>query len=307
MGRRDAGWLILLGALWGAAYPLTTVVLRDLPASATIVGRTALSAVVLIPLAQHQGVLHAARARPLALLGAVALQATTPLVLLTAGQQHVGAGLAGILLASQAVWAAIISAAIDRTIPRNVASGVLVGLAGVVLLFLRDLDLSESSGAGGVALVGSALCFAAGAVYIERVLPEVPPLATATAAMTVSALVLAPFAVVAAPSMPDLGTVGRLLVLAVAATGGALVLFYRLIQRVGAVRANLGGYLAPGFAIVYGATLLDERISTEAIVGLALILSGSYLAGRLGAREVEPTDLAAEQGRRAISQGQGQG
>jgi drug/metabolite transporter (DMT)-like permease len=128
--------------------------------------------------------------------------------------------------------------------------------------------------------------------------------------MTVSALVLAPFAVAAAPSTPDLRTTGWLIVLGVVTTGGALVLFYELIRRVGAVRANLAGYLAPGLAIGYGAGLLDERVrarhrtsctiigastlvrhyatdrsnlwrtlSLEAVVGLMLILSGMYMAG----------------------------
>ena len=69
-----------------------------------------------------------------------------------------------------------------------------------------------------------------------------------------------------------------LVFLAVAATGGALVLFYALIRRVGAIRANLAGYLAPAFAITYGRAFLSEPIHTLTTAGLALILIGSYLA-----------------------------
>jgi drug/metabolite transporter (DMT)-like permease len=118
----------------------------------------------------------------------------------------------------------------------------------------------------------------AGTVYIHRVIPEVPPLAVATAAMTVSAVAMAPFAAVAGFSVPDPVTAIWLVVLAVAATGGALVLFYTLISRAGAIRANLAGYLAPAFAIVFGRVFLSEPIHAQAIAGLVLILIGSYLA-----------------------------
>jgi drug/metabolite transporter (DMT)-like permease len=46
----------------------------------------------------------------------------------------------------------------------------------------------------------------------------------------------------------------------------------------------------PGFAIVYGAALLDEPLTAAALGGLALILAGVALAsgqGRLGPRPQE--------------------
>jgi drug/metabolite transporter (DMT)-like permease len=63
-------------------------------------------------------------------------------------------------------------------------------------------------------------------------------------------------------------------------TGGALVLFYALVHRIGAVRANLAAYLAPGFAVAYGAVFLGERVSLKALAGLILILTGSYISIR---------------------------
>jgi drug/metabolite transporter (DMT)-like permease len=271
---------VLLGALWGAVYPLNTVVLRELPVAAVVVWRTGLSAAVLAPFAWRSGVLGAVRAQPLAVLGAALLQATIPLVLLTAGQQHVGAGLAGIILASQAVWAAVMTSALDRAVQRNVVVGVLVGLAGVALLFVRNLNLGGTSGLGGAALVGAAMSYAAGTVYIERVIPKVPPLATATTAMVVSAVALGPFAIRAAPPVPDLETFGWLVLLSHAGSGGALVLFYWLIRRVGAVRASLAGYLAPGFAVGYGSAFLTERVSLVTVIGFGSVLTGTYLVGR---------------------------
>lgn len=283
MSRRDALLLLVLGAAWGAVYPLNSVALRELSPSAVIFARASLSALVLVPLVTRWGMIAAVRARPVPVVVAALLQATIPLVLLTSGQQHVSAGLAGIMVASQPVWAAVFAAVVDRTIHVRQFAGVLVGLAGVSLTFVRDLGIGGTSGWGGAALLAAAIFFAVGAVWIERVIPDVPPAATATAAMTISALALAPFAAAAPPRALDVPTLGWLVVLGLVATGGALVLFYWLIQRVGVVRANLAGYLAPAFAVVYGVTLLGEAASSEAIAGLVLIMVGSYIAA--GGRE----------------------
>lgn len=285
MTRRQLALLALLGGMWGAVYPLTTVVLRELAPAAVIVGRTTTAAVVLTPIAIHGGQIAAVRARPLALLTAALLQATVPLVLLTIGQEKVGAGIAGILLASQPIWVTIVTTSLDRRADRRELCGVAAGLVGVSLLFVGDLGLRDTSLSAGVALLAAALFFAVGAIYIERVIPDIPPLTTATSAMVVSAVVLMPFAVAADPSSPSAATWFRLVALGALATGAALVLFYALIHKAGAVRANLAGYVAPGFAVVYGAAFLDERVSARSLIGLALIVVGSYLATSRGASE----------------------
>jgi len=91
-------------------------------------------------------------------------------------------------------------------------------------------------------------------------------------------------------------------VLGVLGTGIAFVIFYGLIASIGPARAFLVTYIAPGFAVVYGAVLLSEEVTVATLAGLALILGGSWLAaeGRLPGRprvEVEegpPTMPVAE-------------
>ena len=52
-----------------------------------------------------------------------------------------------------------------------------------------------------------------------------------------------------------------MLALGVVGTALAFVIFYKLIAEVGAGRASLVSYLAPGVALLYGALLLDEAIT----------------------------------------------
>src|SRR5919206_321197 len=75
-------------------------------------------------------------------------------------------------------------------------------------------------------------------------------------------------------------SVAAVVVLGVAGTALAFVIFYRLIAEVGAGRASLVSYLVPPLSLAYGATLLGEPITVAAIGGLALILGGVGLASR---------------------------
>ncbi len=185
------------------------------------------------------------------------------------------AALAGILLATPPVWAVVLTWICERAMRVRELTGVLIALGGIVVLYSGDLHLGNASGRGGLELLAAAACYAARTVYIQRIIPDVPPLAIATAAMTISALAMAPFAAVAGFPVPDPVTAVWLVVLAVAATGGALVLFYALIRRVGAIRADLAGLPRPG---VCRRAFLGEPIRTVTITELAFILIGSYLA-----------------------------
>jgi drug/metabolite transporter (DMT)-like permease len=72
--------------------------------------------------------------------------------------------------------------------------------------------------------------------------------------------------------------VAALAALGVFGTGIAFVFFYDLLGTIGPARASLVAYIAPGFAVVYGVVLLGEAVTVTTILGLALILLGSYLA-----------------------------
>jgi drug/metabolite transporter (DMT)-like permease len=103
---------------------------------------------------------------------------------------------------------------------------------------------------------------------------------------SVGAVVTLPVAVATADhSAPGARAVLAIVALGVIGTALAFAVFYWLIGEIGAGRASLISYLAPGVALFYGAALLDEHIGWASIVGLALILSGVAVAGR---RRPEP-------------------
>jgi drug/metabolite transporter (DMT)-like permease len=104
---------------------------------------------------------------------------------------------------------------------------------------------------------------------------------TSWISVTITGVLTLPFGLVTTTGhTPDLGSISALVVLGVLGTALAFVIYYELIAGVGAARAALVSYLAPGVALFYGAVFLDEAITVAAVVGLALILAGVAIASR---------------------------
>jgi drug/metabolite transporter (DMT)-like permease len=141
-------------------------------------------------------------------------------------------------------------------------------------------------------VVLASLGYAVGGLITKRRLGSLQPLAVAALVLAISTVLAAPAAFASAPAaLPSVGPLAAVAALGLVGTGVAFAIFYGLIARVGPARSFIVTYLAPGFAVIYGAVLLGEAISVATLAGLALILIGSYLAaeGRLpGRRLPEP-------------------
>jgi drug/metabolite transporter (DMT)-like permease len=299
--RRDWTLLLILAAIWGSSYLFIKIGVRELSPAMVAFLRVALGAVVLIPIARRRGALGGLR--PVwGMLALVALvQVAAPFLLIAGGEEKISSSLAGILVASVPIFTAILAIFFDHEDRSEGlrAVGVLTGIVGVVLLLGVDLSGSGAELLGGLAIVLASLGYAVGGLLVKKRLHAVQPIGIATAVMLLSAVMLAPVAALTAPdASPGIGPIAAVAVLGVLGTGVAFAIFYLLIARVGPSRSFIVTYLAPGFAVVYGASLLDEGITVTTVGGLALILAGSYLAaeGRLPGRGRKQPVPAADSG-----------
>ena len=294
MHRRDWTLLLILAAIWGSSYMFIAIGLRELSPAMIVFLRVAFGAAVLIPIAWRRGALARAGAAWAILALVAAVQVVGPFLLIAAGQQEITSSLAGILVASVPIFTAILAIFFDREDRSEGLRlvGVLVGIVGVALLFGVDLSGSSSLLLGGGAVVLASLGYAVGGLIVKRRLGAVQPIAVAALVLAGSTLISAPAAFASAPeSLPSAGPLAAVAALGLLGTGVAFAIFYGLIARVGPARSFIVTYLAPGFAVIYGAVLLGESISVATLAGLALILIGSYLAaeGRIpGRRLPEP-------------------
>jgi drug/metabolite transporter (DMT)-like permease len=219
------------------------------------------------------------------------VQVVLPFILITYGERNIASSLTGILVSAAPIFTALIAARYDDDErPHGIATaGVVMGIVGVVLLFGVDLSGDAAAIVGGLMVLLAAAGYAVGSLYLKHRLQGVPAVGIAASTMVAGTLVLLPTVLFALPAhAPSLKTAGALLALGAGGTGIAFAIYFTLIAEIGPGRASLVAYIAPGFAVFYGVTLLSEPLTTGAVLGLVLILAGSWIAaeGRLpgGAR-----------------------
>jgi drug/metabolite transporter (DMT)-like permease len=281
---------LLLSAFWGASYLFIKVALDDGVSAWAIVSiRTALAALVLLPLAAHLGVVGQLRGRvgPIVVLGFV--QAAGPLTLIALGEERIASSLTGILVSTAPIFTFLLAFALSgaERASRSSLVGVATGMVGVALLLGVDAGGGADALIGGLMIILAAFGYAVAAWYLKRNLSGVHPVATVAGTQTVAALATLPLGLLHLPaSLPPVEAVASIAVLGIFCTGIAFVFFHSLVASDGPAVASLVGYVAPGFSVFYGVALLDESFGVTTAAGLVLILGGSWLAagGELPAR-----------------------
>ncbi|WP_117208888.1 DMT family transporter [Allorhizocola rhizosphaerae] len=281
MSRR--AWLMFaaVSVLWGFPYLFIKIAVFELSPPVIVVGRTAIAAAILLPLAIRSGALRALRGR----VGTVVVLSLThicgPFLLITYGEVYISSSLTALLLATQPLMIAALALRFDvsERITRGRLVSLGIGLTGVAAVVGFDLGSDHFGllGAGYVLL--ATLGYAGSTLIVKRKLAGVPSLGLTTATVTLTTLFLAPFAIATAPTqLPSLKAVSSVVILGVFSTAVALLLFYRLIATIGAGRAALVSYVNPAVAVVLGVIVLHEPLTSTTLLGFALILIGSFLS-----------------------------
>ena len=288
MTPRDLLDLTLLAALWGGSFLFMRYAVPDFGVVPLIWLRVALASVCLLPLLLLKRQFGALRQQAGALTVMSLFNSGLPFLLIAWATLSITAGLASIMNAMTPVFTALIGALWlgDRLDGRR-SLGLLLGLAGVALLAADKADFRPGgSGWAIVAMLLATACYGFAANHTRRYLQGVPALVNATGTQLVSALVLLPPALWSWPErMPGLGPWLAALVLGVACSALAYLLFFRLIARVGASRAVTVTFLVPVFGTLWGALFLGEPVTASMLAGGAVVLLGTGLAtGVIGGR-----------------------
>ena len=262
---------------------LVKVVLEDVPPLTLVAGRLTGAALFLAAalLVTGRALPRSGRAwLPFLVLGLG--NNVWPFTLLTWGQQHIDSSLAAILVASMPISTVILAHFwIGERLTVDRALGVIIGFAGVFVLIGGDLrDLTESSTLGQLAILGGVLGYSFGTVFVRRYLQDGDSVVYAAGQTLVGAAVMAPVAL-AADAPFDLSVSFKVglawATLGVLASAVAYLLFFWLIRRITATQASMVSYLIPITAVFLGALVLDERLSADSFIGLAVIILGIWV------------------------------
>jgi drug/metabolite transporter (DMT)-like permease len=249
-------------------------------------GRVALGALVLVALAWRAGPLGTLRGRWAWLLAFAVVEIAIPFPMLAIGEQRVPSSLAAIMVATVPLIGALIAIRFDHSErPTAIrAVGLAIGFSGVIALVGIDVAGHQGELLGIAAIMVTATGYAIGPMVVKHRLAGLDPRATMGVSLAMAALLLAPWAVLDAPShVPSAGAIGSVVVLGVLCTAGGFVVYATLIGEAGTSRATVITYVNPVVAVALGVLLLGERPGAGAVAGLLLILAGGWLStdGRL--------------------------
>ena len=283
MTTRDWVALIALGAVWGFSFYFVELALEGFGPLTVVTLRIGIAAlflnIVYIALRKSYRALFR-KWRYFCVVGLFSM--ALPFATFPWGQQYIDSGLAAVLNALTPLVTMFLAVVVRQekvSIVRIIA--LLIGLVGVVLLLGPSFRIGGLALAGTLVIALAPLCYAIGSVFVRGITVKINPLEIATGALTIGTLYLLPFTLALeqpwiisdgspAPSLvPWLGILG----LAIPGAAISFVVFFSLINRVGATNAVTVTLIMPVVGVLVGVFLLGEEAGAELITGMVLILS----------------------------------
>jgi drug/metabolite transporter (DMT)-like permease len=268
-----------MSVVWGLPYMLIKVAVRDLSPAVIVEARTAIGAVILLPLALRQGQL-----RPLLpfwkpLLAYTVVELAVPWWLLPDAERRLPSSLTGLLVATVPLIAVVLAALTGHRdqMDRRGLLGLLIGLAGVAALLGLDVGGGHPGAVAEVGLV--AVGYATGPLLAARYFGNLSSLALSAVSLGLVAVAYAPVAIWQHPAeVPGTRVIAAVVTLGVICTALAFVAFFELIKEIGSTRATVITYLNPAVAVVLGVVFLGESFTAGTGIGFGLILAGCWLS-----------------------------
>ena len=286
----DAALFVLLATLWGTAFVAVEVALSAVPPVLLAAFRYDLAGVLVLAYAAAttERWRPSTRADVRLVLAGGALLIAANYALLFSGQQYVTGGVAAVLTGLSPVLTPVFAAALlpEGRVDRAGAAGTLLGFVGVAVVARLDPSNLLDGNVLGVALVSlAAASFSLGGVLTQRMRTDLPAVSVQAWMMLVGAVLL--HGVSAASPTESLGAVRwspeaalALGYLAVGAGAGGFLVYFELLNRLGAVEVNLVSYVVPVVAAMSGWALLGEPLHAETAVGFCCIVAGFALLKR---------------------------
>ena len=291
-------WLadyLALGALWGSSFLFMRFSAVEFGAMATAAGRVGIAASFLLPIVLIKRLLPELKQHWKKIFFMGIFNSAIPFACFAFALLSITTGLSAILNATVPMFGALVAWIWLKDKPAlSRVAGIAIGFAGIALLawdkatFRPDAS-GMAPGWAVLACLLACLCYGIAASFTKKYMAGINPMVTAAGSQIGATLGLALPAVWLWPAKPPSITAWvSLLVLGVACTGIAYILFFRLIEKAGPQRTLTVTFLIPVFAVFYGVLFLREGVTPWMLLCAAVIVCGTALATGLVSFKASP-------------------
>jgi drug/metabolite transporter (DMT)-like permease len=291
--------LAIVYVVWGSTFLAIAVAIRTLPPFTMLAFRFLVAGAILYAWSVRRGGRPTlAQWRAAVVVGGALLVVNTGLVAWAEGR--LPTGLTALLSASVPLWLALLDRFVwKRPLTRGAGAGVALGALGVALLVLPGAGSGAIDLVAAVAVVGSAVAWAAGTLYAREAPRPSHDGLSAGMQMIAAGVMLAVVGGATGelgrihPEAFSLGSLGALAYLIVFGSLVTYTAYAWLIRKVPTSVVSTHAYVNPAVAIALGAVVLGEPTSaTTLLAGLVIVLSVAFML--TGSQEEKEAPVPAE-------------
>ncbi len=276
----DWGLLVAIALLWGSSFLFMEIGLRSFAPGVITLARIALGVGTLALFARARAPVEREDWGRIAFLGLIWM--AIPLTLFPIAQQWINSSVTGMINGAMPIFAAAWATYLLRRLPGwHQMVGIAMGFAGIVLVFVPELQTSADTALGAFIALFAVSFYGLAANLSVPLQQKYGALPVVFRAELVALLAVLPlglwqlsdstWSTESALAMIPLGVLG---------TGVAFVLMAMLTGRVGGPRASIAIYFLPLVAIALGVIILGEVVEPIALAGVGLVLVGAWVASR---------------------------
>ncbi|MDA9786562.1 EamA family transporter [Pontimonas sp.] len=286
MPRKALFLFLSVGVIWGTPYFFIAIAVEHFQTPSIVFLRVLLGAMILLPIAIARGMMRATLKAWPAVLAFAVLEMVGPWFLITEAERTISSSLAGLLITTVPFIAAFFVGLLgDKSAWHPVTVlGLVLGFAGVVSLVGIDVFSGHLVLTPVLMMLAAAVGYAIAPIIANRMPAEVPTLGVIAVSLTMVSFIYAPFAAVSLrqdiAAGPSLEAWASVIILGAVCSALAFVIFFALIREVGPARASLITYVNLAVAALLGVVFLGETVTTGILIGLPLVVVGSYLASQ---------------------------
>ena len=285
---KKVGWIpayLALGFVWGCSFLFIEKGLTFLTPNGVAFVRCALGALTLIILLKLKK-LHLPRDLSIWFkLWIVSLLLNSiPGVLFATAQQDVTSILAGLINATTPLVTLLVMLAAfkEERVTLNQKFGLIVGAAGILIVFGVWKGLGDNSIAAVMMLLLAVLCYGISFPYTKRtIIPlQLPSEVLATTQLILATITLLPLYILNGSRDNEIKLIPLLamMVLGVFGSGFAYIWNFKIIKEAGSTIASTVTYITPIIAIFAGLLFLSESLTWNEPIGGIVVLIGAAIA-----------------------------